>query len=1360
MSNERFSTLRQLSDGSYTTIYSTDPDVIARKVKEAELAIVRKNKIDAETAFKASPEYQPGATLEKEDIGFAGKVGRGSLAGLIDIPTGVTSTVGYGLQAAGFEEVGEDVVARAEAVKQKLAPDIEGMGLAAEIPKALIQFGIPGGLVLKAMKNSNSATKLVAVSAAEGLVAEEDMKTFGDSFIDGGPTKTQELEFLDGQEKAFAALYNKGKVGLETAAMLAGIPLVLTGSGLVLSTTSKAAAQVPGVKQIAEGVYEIGEDISTFVKEIEKRSPLANKILSSVRFRGALPDKTFAEIKAAKAAELGALTHANAVALKDIDNALKTVFKKGEANGTSAETVIQALDDFLYPTDEILTTKEAIAAAKTKQSEAAKILISADESFGFVKPGKVTVNTDPSKIMTKMSLFRSASNARKTIDNYSEAIMRNPQFLPEDAAATLEGQLGIYGSRQYRAFIEDDFMPTKEAERKAISVLMESTAKADKPISESQAREMLFELIKKGKINNLTLKPKDLIEDSVLNMVQKGLLKNRTLDSKEIREFLGEYTGRQRIGSKVQTPEERRLGLMAKTKETVSRQSAIIAKGKYFTSLKRYNDTLPDSQKMFLDELPLDALQEGRNAYTKLSDDIGYGPLRGKYVKTEYLNALEHTPSSFGQAGSFIGQAYASYLVAKAISQKAVTVYNPTGQIRNVTSAMGFAIANGNIPSTKTIAQAVEDVFSDIGNNLISQPERKAKIENYSKRGLIGQQAQQGEIQSLIDDAVSAAGIKGKSFVGRVALKSIEKEKNNFANKLYQAGDDVWRIVNFETELKRLKQMATKAQLKNSPFILKATTIEQREIARSLGLNPDAVDLTAGVFNKNKANQKLREEFLEEESALITRDVVPNYSRVPTAIDTIRRLPLGNFVAYPSEIIRTSFNILGRAIKEMSSENAEMRARGIQRLMGFGSMTVGIPSAATAFGISMTGSSEDQLAAYKRSGAAPWDRNATLIPVQTDKDGNVLEVINASYTLPYDYMMKPFFAVLNAKNTGERSEAELLETAEKIGVEVLNEFLSPFLGESIITERILGDAFFRGGRTRLGSRIYNEDDPLGDKMYAGFFHAFNALIPAFSPVEFNIDKPIWEEAPITRKFQLADFAQSALVETGLLDPRFRVSERGRQLDFIGEMVEAGTGIKTIKTDMKRSLGYKAQEAKRELAAATEDYRALKKAYGPRGEEEFLDEFRRANERKYKAVRDLSIVVGDARLLGISDEEIAFILRKEVGGVGDWRALMNNTFIPYKPPVSVTVGAYDADKEKVRNVAPVGELLQELNKIYDRGQDLPPAPPPQPRAAPLTETFPEQIKETIESIPENLSGLYNRASRFLREQEEDKLMGGG
>ena len=140
-----------------------------------------------------------------------------------------------------------------------------------------------------------------------------------------------------------------------------------------------------------------------------------------------------------------------------------------------------------------------------------------------------------------------------------------------------------------------------------------------------------------------------------------------------------------------------------------------------------------------------------------------------------------------------------------------------------------------------------------------------------------------------------------------------------------------------------------------------------------------------------------------------------------------------------------------------------------------------------------------------------------------------------------------------------------------------------------------------------------------------------------------------------------------------------------------------------------------------------------------------DVFQQANERKYKALRDLSVAVDDSRLLGIKDNKIAQILGKEVGGVADWRDVMNHVFVPYKPPPSVYAGAYEASKTKVRNILPLREMTEEIGATA--GQRFPAAPPPEPRPAPLLDRIGETVRETTQSMP----SLFDRASRVLREE---------
>ena len=49
------------------------------------------------------------------------------------------------------------------------------------------------------------------------------------------------------------------------------------------------------------------------------------------------------------------------------------------------------------------------------------------------------------------------------------------------------------------------------------------------------------------------------------------------------------------------------------------------------------------------------------------------------------------------------------------------------------------------------------------------------------------------------------------------------------------------------------------------------------------------------------------------------REMLPNYAYVSELVQASRRSPLGNFVSWPAEIIRTSGNIMSGAKKEMQN---------------------------------------------------------------------------------------------------------------------------------------------------------------------------------------------------------------------------------------------------------------------------------------------------------------------------------------------------------------------------------------------------------------------------------------------------------
>ena len=141
-------------------------------------------------------------------------------------------------------------------------------------------------------------------------------------------------------------------------------------------------------------------------------------------------------------------------------------------------------------------------------------------------------------------------------------------------------------------------------------------------------------------------------------------------------------------------------------------------------------------------------------------------------------------------------------------------------------------------------------------------------------------------------------------------LQVARNTQNRYMGNLYQGSDDVWKTYSWEMELGKLKNVFKKDP--NATISLRDA--KSRIELSEQGINPDAVRISQ--FDKNIAD-----DLLEREAAQIVKDTVPNYARVPEFITKLRRLPFGNFIAFPAEILRTNTNILHQAVREIASES-------------------------------------------------------------------------------------------------------------------------------------------------------------------------------------------------------------------------------------------------------------------------------------------------------------------------------------------------------------------------------------------------------------------------------------------------------
>ena len=141
---------------------------------------------------------------------------------------------------------------------------------------------------------------------------------------------------------------------------------------------------------------------------------------------------------------------------------------------------------------------------------------------------------------------------------------------------------------------------------------------------------------------------------------------------------------------------------------------------------------------------------------------------------------------------------------------------------------------------------------------------------------------------------------------------------------MYVAEDDIWKIANFFIEDQKLHD-AYAAALKK-------------------GLNKQA-DIPADLEIMKMATKKIRE-------------FMPNYAYVSEIVQASRRSPLGNFVSWSAEQVRTNTNIVMAAKADI--KNPIFKQMGYERLFGWAFTMAAIPPLAVWGGMTAYGITKEQ----------------------------------------------------------------------------------------------------------------------------------------------------------------------------------------------------------------------------------------------------------------------------------------------------------------------------------------------------------------------------------------------------------------
>ena len=108
-------------------------------------------------------------------------------------------------------------------------------------------------------------------------------------------------------------------------------------------------------------------------------------------------------------------------------------------------------------------------------------------------------------------------------------------------------------------------------------------------------------------------------------------------------------------------------------------------------------------------------------------------------------------------------------------------------------------------------------------------------------------------------------------------------------------------------------------------------------------------------FKRGGALRKLDLDFIKaQETSSDTASIVADKQ-------TLRDLPLGNFIAFPAEILRTGSNLITLGARELTSVNPYIRQMGARRLIGASATFGGIGTVIGGTAQAITGVSDEMM---------------------------------------------------------------------------------------------------------------------------------------------------------------------------------------------------------------------------------------------------------------------------------------------------------------------------------------------------------------------------------------------------------------
>ncbi len=546
--------------------------------------------------------------------------------------------------------------------------------------------------------------------------------------------------------------------------------------------------------------------------------------------------------------------------------------------------------------------------------------------------------------------------------------------------------------------------------------------------------------------------------------------------------------------------------------------------------------------------------------------------LKDIYTSPEMGRAINQGLELFNNSGKI----RSIWVNAASLAQAKETLLDLPAYALNLIGGTQSLIANGHFLNPIAYKAAVKEIGT-LGNQLtLKNPVAVAKLAKLRRLGVIEQDVTGELIKAGASQMQNATGTVSKAY-----RKTMSK-----LGSLYGQPDAYLKLVAYESERAALKKI-----FKEGPTI--SNIMKERSI-------------------KRKAAKKIYDNDLDERAARYVRETMPTYGDAAPLAREIAKTPLiGNYVLFPSEVIRNTKNILKTSVKDIvegtKTGNPALIAHGARRFAGAGVVAGGWDMVANqnedAYQITEANKK------FVNAVSPEWTKGAKQFYLQPFvKDNNqknpriISRYIGSTSADTFDVLKSPL-RLLQAKlmQNGFVSDSEIDDAIGNATKGLAGAYLSPkFLTEALVN-------VVSGTNLKTGKPIY--DEAVGATTKDKILTAVTEIGKFLEP---GTIKAIRQYVGSVSSEELLGEGQ------GQRASGFPLSSK--DLKFYVK-----TGIRPITLDVQKSMGYDMSSRLKAIAKTKDNFLADVRKL-PRREitnediDQLLKSYKDLQERKYRGMQ--------------------------------------------------------------------------------------------------------------------------------------------